>query len=330
MIETSLPLVSVVMPVHNGALYLSDAIKSILSQTYPHFELIIINDGSSDNSEYIINAFNDSRIKYNVFNKQQGIVAALNFGLTLAKGDFIARMDADDISLKHRLAKQVEMLLNNPEIAILGTQYIGINGRSRALPILHDDIIWHTLNASPFVHPSVMFRTSFIKLNSIRYNVDYQFAEDLALWVECFSLTRMANLNERLIKYRYHNGTHKKHLEQVALLNTKIKTELIKKLIPVLHADDCQRLALCLNRHVTHEYNLMWFKSTLAFFDYVIQVSGGEIKLKQALNNCVWFHLTAKPGLFLELNKELKKRAWISIGIGKTIWLIVKRIMKNN
>jgi glycosyltransferase involved in cell wall biosynthesis len=330
MIETSLPLVSVVMPVHNGALYLSDAIKSILSQTYPHFELIIINDGSSDNSEYIINAFNDSRIKYHVFNKQQGIVAALNFGLTLAKGDFIARMDADDISLKHRLAKQVEMLLNNPEIAILGTQYIGINGRSRDLPILHDDIIWHTLNASPFVHPSVMFRTSFIKLNSIRYNVDYQFAEDLALWVECFSLTRMANLNERLIKYRYHNGTHKKHLEQVALLNTKIKTELIKKLIPVLHADDCQRLALCLNRHVTHEYNLMWFKSTLAFFDYVIQVSGGEIKLKQALNNCVWFHLTAKPGLFLELNKELKKRAWISIGIGKTIWLIVKRIMKNN
>jgi glycosyltransferase involved in cell wall biosynthesis len=330
MIETSLPLVSVVMPVHNGALYLSDAIKSILNQTYPHFELIIINDGSSDNSEYIINAFNDSRIKYHVFNKQQGIVAALNFGLTLAKGDFIARMDADDISLKHRLAKQVEMLLNNPEIAILGTQYIGINGRSRALPILHDDIIWHTLNASPFVHPSVMFRTSFIKLNSIRYNVDYQFAEDLALWVECFSLTRMANLNERLIKYRYHNGTHKKHLEQVALLNTKIKTELIKKLIPVLHADDCQRLALCLNRHVTHEYNLMWFKSTLAFFDYVIQVSGGEIKLKQALNNCVWFHLTAKPGLFLELNKELKKRAWISIGIGKTIWLIVKRIMKNN
>jgi glycosyltransferase involved in cell wall biosynthesis len=117
MIETSLPLVSVVMPVHNGALYLSDAIKSILSQTYPHFELIIINDGSSDNSEYIINAFNDSRIKYNVFNKQQGIVAALNFGLTLAKGDFIARMDADDIMHPQKLEKQIEILASKQEFS---------------------------------------------------------------------------------------------------------------------------------------------------------------------------------------------------------------------
>lgn len=328
MLEASKPFVSVVMPVHNGALYLSDAIKSILSQTYSHFELIIINDGSSDESESIVKAFNDSRIKYHVFNQQQGIVSALNYGLTLAKGEYIARMDADDISLKHRLAKQVEMLLKNPDIAILGTQYIGINGRSRALPILHDDIIWHTLNASPFVHPSVMFRTSFIKLNQINYNVNYQFAEDLALWVECFSLTRMANLNERLIKYRYHNGTHQKNMEQVALLNTKIKTELIQKLIPVLQADDCLRLAICLNRHVTHDYSLLWFKNTLTFFDKIIFTTSGEMRLQEALNKCVWFHLTAKPGLFLELNKELKKRAWISIGIRKTIWLIIKRLIK--
>jgi hypothetical protein len=299
-----------------------------LSQTYRHVELIIVNDGSSDDTESMVKAFNDSRIKYHVFNQQQGIVSALNYGFTLAKGEFIARMDADDISLKHRLAKQVEMLLNNPDIAILGTQYIGINGRSRSLPILHDDIIWHTLNASPFVHPSVMFRASFIKLNHIKYNVDYQFAEDLALWVECFSLTRMANLNERLIKYRYHNGTHKKNMEQVAILNTKIKTELIQKLIPVLHAEDCSRLAICLNRHITHEHDLLWFKSTLAFFDKVILKTNGEMRLQQALNNCVWFHLTAKPGLFIALNKELNKRAWISIGIRKTMWLILKRLIK--
>ena len=330
MLEASHPLVSVVMPVHNGALYLSDAIKSILSQTYRHLELIIINDGSSDDSESIVKTFNDSRIKYHVFAKQQGIVSALNYGLTLAKGEFIARMDADDISLKHRLAKQVKVLLNNPDIAILGTQYIGINGRSRALPILHDDIIWHTLNASPFVHPSVMFRTSFLKLNNIKYNADYQFAEDLALWVECFPLTRMANLDEPLIKYRYHDGTHKKNIEQVAFLNTIIKTALIKNLIPVLNAEDSNRLAICLNRHVTHEYSLLWFKSTLAFFDKILMETGGEIRLQQALNNCVWFHLTAMPGLFFQLNKELKKRAWINLGIKKTMWLIIKRLIVFN
>ena len=330
MLEASYPLVSVVMPVHNGALFLSDAIKSILKQTYHHFELIIINDGSNDDTEGIVNAFNDSRIKYHVYTKQQGIVSALNYGLTLAEGAFIARMDADDISLKHRLAKQVEMLLNNPDIAILGTQYIGINGRSRALPILHEDIIWHTLNASPFVHPSVMFRTSFLRLNKIQYNTDYQFAEDLALWVECFSLTLMANLDEPLIKYRYHDGTHKKNMEQVAQLNTKIKTGLIKKLIPVLNADDSLRLAICLNRHVTHEYSLLWFKSTLAFFDKVLLETGGAIRLQQALNNCVWFHLTAKPGLFLHLYKELKIRGWIYLGVRKTIWLILKRLIKYN
>jgi glycosyltransferase involved in cell wall biosynthesis len=326
MLSTQQPLVSVVMPVHNAAKYLKEAIKSILYQTYTNFEFIIVNDGSTDSSEQIIKSIVDDRVKYHCFEKQQGIVAALNFGLGIAQGDFIARMDADDISLKHRLEKQVAMMLNNPEIGILGTQYIGINGRSRALPVLHDDIVWHTLNASPFVHPSVMFRADFVRKCNITYASNFQFAEDLAMWVACFSKTRLANLNEPLIKYRYHNGTHKKNLETVAALNTEIKQELIKQLLPGLSALQQLTLANYLNRHVKQAYSIDWFKQVLVFFDEVLLTSGNETRLKKELNKCVWFHLTAYPKLYFKLQPELSSRKWIKLGVVKTVWLWVKSI----
>ncbi len=329
MLNTQQPLVSVLMPVHNAANYLNEAIKSILHQTYTNFEFIIVNDGSTDSSEQIIKSIKDERIKYHFLKEQQGIVAALNFGLGLAQGDFIARMDADDISLKHRLEKQVAMMLNNPEIGILGTQYIGINGRSRALPILHDDIVWHTLNASSFVHPSVMFRGDFVRKYKITYTSTFQFAEDLAMWVECFSKTRLANLNEPLIKYRYHNGTHKKNLETVALLNTEIKQELIKQLLPTLSLLQRLTLANYLNRHVKQAYSINWFKQLLVFFDEVLLASGNETRLKQELNKCVWFHLTACPKLYFKLQPELGSRKWIKLGVAKTIWLVVKNLKIN-
>jgi len=329
MLNTQQPLVSIVMPVHNAAKYLKEAITSILHQTYTNIEFIIVNDGSTDCSEQIIKSMQDDRIKYHFFENQQGIVAALNLGFDLARGDFIARMDADDISLKNRLEKQVAKMLENPEIDILGTQCIGINGRSRPLPVLHDDIVWHTLNASPFIHPSIMFRADFIRKNNLRYEARFQYAEDLALWVACFSKTRLANLNKPLVKYRYHNGTHKKNIEAVAVLNTEIKKQLIKQLLPAISEEQQLTLARYLNRHVKHTYSIDWFKSVLSFFDEVLITTGSEARFKKELNKCIWFHLTACPKLYFKIKPELVAREWIKLGTVKAVWLLVKSLKLN-
>ncbi len=116
------PKVTVLMPVYNAEKYLKTAIESILKQTFSDFELLIINDGSTDGSEEIIRSFNDKRIR--LFNNEQnlGIIKTLNKGLNLAKGEYIIRMDADDISLPDRLELQVKYMEENPGIGISGTQ----------------------------------------------------------------------------------------------------------------------------------------------------------------------------------------------------------------
>src|SRR5438270_5027187 len=113
------PLVSVVMTVYNAQEYLNMAIDSILNQTYRNLEFIIIDDGSTDNSGHIIEAYNDSRIKYTP-QKNRGLAAALNKGIGVARGKYIARMDHDDISYRTRLEKQVEFLENNKGVAMVG------------------------------------------------------------------------------------------------------------------------------------------------------------------------------------------------------------------
>jgi glycosyltransferase involved in cell wall biosynthesis len=121
--KTILPKVSVVMSVFNSELYLKSAIESILNQSYSNLEFIIINDCSTDNSETIIKSFNDNRIKYIKEFENIGLETALNKNFMLAEGEFIARMDADDIASPDRLKHQVEFLMANGEIDLVGTWY---------------------------------------------------------------------------------------------------------------------------------------------------------------------------------------------------------------
>ena len=118
------PMVSVVMPVYNGSKYLKEAIDSILNQTFTNFELIIINDGSTDNSEDIIFSYQDRRIYYLKNEHNKGICITLNRGLDNARGKYIARMDCDDISMPQRLAKQVNYLERHRDVGALGTDII--------------------------------------------------------------------------------------------------------------------------------------------------------------------------------------------------------------
>jgi glycosyltransferase involved in cell wall biosynthesis len=320
------PLVSVVMPAYNAEKYIAEAIKSILNQTYTNFEFIIVNDGSNDGSEAIIKQFADTRILYHKFEHQQGIVAALNYGLQLAKGDFVARMDADDVCFKNRLEVQVNYLLLHADVGVLGTQYKGINGKSRPMPKEHHQIVWYLLNASPFVHPSVMFRAQFLRNNHMLYDNQYEFAEDLNLWAENINTTKYANTSEKLIQYRYHTGTHKSNLSRVGELNTQIKTKQIKQLLPELDSEKRARFAHILNRHIKHNYDVNWFKSTLTFFNELVLITNNNQQLITELNRCLWFHLTACSNLYIKLINQLASCTWFKINYTQKAWLLFKSI----
>src|SRR5215218_8009066 len=114
-----MPQVSVILPVYNGEAYLQEAVDSILAQTFTDFELLIINDGSTDDSERIIDSYKDSRVKHLKNEQNRGLIFSLNRGVEAAKGAYIARMDADDVALPERLEKQMQYLKQNKEVGIL-------------------------------------------------------------------------------------------------------------------------------------------------------------------------------------------------------------------
>lgn len=208
--NTTIPKVTVLMPVYNGEKYLEEAIKSILNQTYLDFEFLIINDGSKDCSLEVINAHEDSRIRL-VNNEQNlGLIATLNKGLDLARGKYIARMDQDDISLPERLYKQVVFMDSHVNIGVCGTwiEYIGDDtGCIATFPHAPEDIKANLLFYCAMAHPTVMIRSSFVKIYELRYNPDHLHAEDFGLWKTCSYLFPLANIPEVLLKYRRWNGS---------------------------------------------------------------------------------------------------------------------------
>lgn len=198
-------LVTVLIPVYNGSKYLKEAIESILTQTYNHFELLIINDGSTDNSEEIILSFEDSRIRYISNSTNIGLIGTLNIGINSAKGEYIARMDQDDFSVCDRIEKQVDFLNNNKEIGLVGTafQFIG-DENYHSYFLDNDSIKLALLFYNSLSHPSVMFRKEICIQHSLFFKEEYIHAEDYKMWTDFIIKTKVANLSEILINYRKH------------------------------------------------------------------------------------------------------------------------------
>jgi glycosyltransferase involved in cell wall biosynthesis len=203
---TESPLVSVVLPVYNSALHLRESIQSILDQTYTNFELIILNDGSTDQSEEIILSFNDARIHYVKNDNNLKLIKTLNIGFELAKGTYIARMDADDISIPDRLAIQISFLELQPTIGFVGTSFekIGDEIGEVHYPVKNDDLRLSSVFFNPFLHPSVVLRNSVLKKFNLYFKEAYIHAEEYKLWTELLLVTEGANISESLIKYRVH------------------------------------------------------------------------------------------------------------------------------
>jgi glycosyltransferase involved in cell wall biosynthesis len=201
------PLVSVVMPVYNADEYLTDSIGSILQQSFENFEFIIICDDPPDSTKNIIDSFQqqDRRIRV-IYRKREGLVAALNTGCTLAQGKYIARMDADDISLPERLDIQVNFMEKHPDVGLCGSwaRTFGESVTTMKSPVSDSLIKTTLLFYNPFIHPTIIIRKEILDSHSLRYDRGFSLVEDYELWVRLSPVTKFSNIDKCLLKYRIH------------------------------------------------------------------------------------------------------------------------------
>ena len=173
-----MPKISVIMPAYNAEAYIKEAIDSILNQSFTDFELIVINDCSVDGTEAVVLGYSDRRIIYFKNDKNMGVAATLNRGLSAAKGEFIARMDSDDVAMPERFAQQVDFLIRHPNYAICGSSLtvFGENQPERAFPYPQTDkeIRANMIFNSPFAHPAIMMRGEMLNRCGRYYDESYE------------------------------------------------------------------------------------------------------------------------------------------------------------
>ncbi len=204
------PKVSVVMSVYNAEATVGRAIESILAQTFGGFELVLINDGSKDNTGQKVSCYKDSRIRF-FQQENSGLGAALNRGVLLSRGEYIARMDADDISLPNRLEMQVEALERDPDCALLGAACYVVDSHGKVKfvmrhPTSEVGIRWLGLFDSPFVHSTVIFRRTAAIEAGLYSSAREYYVEDFDLWSRVMRRHRVGNLSEPLVCYHDNPG----------------------------------------------------------------------------------------------------------------------------
>lgn len=237
------PRISVVMSVYNGEKYLREAIQSIFRQTYQDFEFIIINDCSTDTTSEIIKSFNDPRIK--VINNQEniGLTKSLNKGVKTTNGEYIARMDADDISLPHRFETQIKFLDENPEYALVGSSFYQINDVGKTIALTgvltgDADLCSGLKSHNRFGHGSVLMRkAAFTECNG--YNEEFEYTQDYDLWLRMSERFKIANIEEPLYCWRLTANCisvikkeKQKHYAGLALSMAATRHVLVSVIIP--------------------------------------------------------------------------------------------------
>ncbi len=214
-------MLTILMPVYNAGLYLGQAVQSILDQTYPNFTLLIINDGSTDNSGQLIRNFSDERIIYKEHSKNIGLIETLNEGIALCTSKYLVRMDADDVSLPDRLEKQLAYMEANPGIAICGSWFSLIDsGRIIQHPLTNAQCRIDLFQNTVMGHPTVIMRMDAVRNSNLLFDKTALYAEDYKFWADAaVKGLQLANMPDVLLHYRV-------HAEQVssAMVNEQSKT----------------------------------------------------------------------------------------------------------
>jgi hypothetical protein len=201
-------MVSVLMPVLNGGAFLRPAIDSVLAQRGPTFELLIVDDGSTDGSLELAEGIPDARVQVIRNARRAGLAAALNVGLARARGELIARLDADDVAHPARLERQVDFLRSHPRIALVGSRARLIDESGATIGMVERcreevSVRWYCLFDNPFIHSSVMFRRAEVFGALGGYDESLRLCEDWALWARVLERHGACNLDEPLVDYRF-------------------------------------------------------------------------------------------------------------------------------
>lgn len=234
------PLVSVLMPCYNAEAYLESAMLSMLNQTYRNIEIVAINDCSTDKTKDILTRLSSQDERIKVYNNEQNLklIATLNKGVTLCNGEYIARMDSDDISFPKRLEKQVAFLEKNKDIDIVSTLFYTFHKSTPEKshlslhdnPLMPDDVKTYMLFKSGICHPAVMLRKRVFTELHLKFESEYLHVEDYAFWSKAVYRTKLANIGEPLLYYRVHPN-------QVSSLHNKLQREN-KRQVFKLHLEE--------------------------------------------------------------------------------------------
>jgi glycosyltransferase involved in cell wall biosynthesis len=205
------PLVSVLLAVHDDARYLHQALDSVLTQTLTDLELIVIDDASTDATPSVLGDVDDPRLTMLQNERQLGLAASLNRGVDHASGKYIARLDADDVALADRLRLQVERLEGDARTAVVGSGIVdldesGRRGRTHVMPRGARPLRWHALFSSPFFHPTVLVDREALERHGLRYDPEFLESEDYDLWTRLLDFADGDNLRDPLVLKRVHAG----------------------------------------------------------------------------------------------------------------------------
>jgi glycosyltransferase involved in cell wall biosynthesis len=272
--QTDRPQITVLMPAYNAGKYIREAITSVLQQSFRDFELLVVNDGSTDDTLSIALSFHDARVV--VINKEHaGIASALNTGLKLASAPYIARFDADDVCLPNRLETQLDFLHDHPGYVLVGSdaEYILENGdflfNFKCIAHSDEEIKNKLYVYCPFIHSSVMYRRDEV-IKAGGYNIHAHNFEDYLLWTNLAKIGKMQNLRETLIKVRLNaasatidekwRGERFRQLKRQATTRGAITEEEGNELFEIIRRQDIHKIkqgayhALCGKKFLANNY----------------------------------------------------------------------------
>lgn len=314
MSSSTTPFISVVLPVFNCELYLEEAIDSILAQSFSDFELIILNDGSTDRSLDIARSYCDSRIRVICNSERSGIVDSLNRGIFEARGTLIARMDGDDISYLQRFERQVDFLNVNPEVDVVGCwlECFGARDEVWKYPTENAEISCRLLFESSIPHATVMIRRKVFFDDNYRYSANYPRAEDYELWTRMIDHYSFANIDEILYRYRqYGLGSDPDNQENKKKSADRIRALNLMKLECVISEKELELH----NQLASHKYG--------ASLGFLTAAEKWLLKIE---------HANEKSGVFdaVYLKKVLAEKWWDICNRSQVLGLSGWRVFSNS
>lgn len=275
--------VSILLPVFNCELYIKSAIQSIINNSFENYEIIVVNDGSTDDTLKVINQFTDSRIKF--FNKENsGLIETLNYGLDKCNYSIIMRMDGDDLIHPKKIEKQLDCFLKNQSV-LIGTQGFTINLNDEItgeinLPLSHDKIVKSLLKlSSGLIHPSIMFyKDALLKVGG--YNQNFKHAEDYEMYLRLSKIGKISNIKDRLIYLRKHETNVSLIHAEEQIKNSIISREIyLKSSLNIINKKNYVKYQREVNDKIIYKLyvkiqtNIVYLENNPTMFNFILMIT---------------------------------------------------------